>query len=192
MKTINTISDTLGYTIDTYTMFNPSDAIADDDWTDDTEFDHTAYLAELANYCAEELTRACSEAKFKAEFTATGSYSPNAYNFATDNAELLIEFDNDRVLAYIYAHLVKFSDYLKENFTSYDGFASFVPNNWTEFSRGFRIGDTIEADRNWAIMLGWYMRESEILTVDDYIDAMNDHVSEAAYNHATNLAEEEI
>jgi hypothetical protein len=191
MKTINTISDTIGYTIDSYTMFSPSDAIADDDWTDDTEIDGAAYVAELANHCAEILERACSDAKFKAKFTATGSYSPSYYNFSTDNAELLISFDDAKVLAYIYAHLVKFSDYLKENFTSYDGFSSFVPNNWTEFSRGFRTGDTIEADRNWAIMLGWYMRESEILTLDDYIDAMNDHVSEAAYNHATNLAEEE-
>jgi hypothetical protein len=191
MKIINTISDTIGYTIDTYTMFSASDAIADDDWTDDTEIDSTAYVAELANHCAEILEWACNNDNFKAKFTATSSYSPNYYNFSTDNAELLIEFDDAKVLAYIKRNLPKFKEYLKDTFTSYSGFMSFVPNNWPEFWAEVNGSEAVAADRNWAIMLGWFMRESEILTEDDYIDAMNDHVSEAAYNHATNLTEEE-
>lgn len=191
MKTINTISETLGYTIDTYGMFNPDYYIDDDDWTDDTDFDHIAYVAELSNYCAEVIERACGYdfVKFKCRVSATGSFSPREYNFKTDNGELLIEFDDAKVLKYIKAHQDTFNEYLKNKFTSYDGFWSFVANNWPEFIAEMD-NSTEEHDRNWAIMLGWFLHHSEILTEDDYIDQMHEHASEAAYNCATNLRQE--
>jgi hypothetical protein len=194
MRTINTVSETIGYTIDTYGQFEP-DLWLDDseagEYGEDWDFDHTAYVADLANYCAETIERACSFdfVKFKLKATATGSYSPREYNFATDNAELLIEFDDRRVLDYVKRHLPEFRQYLKDTFTSYDGFMSYVPNDWAEFlgqAMG-QTGDDIDRDRNWAIMLGWYLRHSEILTLDDYFDAMNDHASEAAYNNVTDV-----
>lgn len=189
MKTINTISETLGYTIDTYGMFNPDGWLDDDpdlgEYGTDWDFDHTAYVASLSNFCAEILERHSGFAKFKATFTATSSYSPREYNFKTDNAELLIEFDDDKVLKHITTHQPEFDKYLKNTFTSYDGFMSFVANNWQEFVA--EMLETTEAhDRNWAIMLGWYMRR-EVLSEDDYIDEMNDNASEAAYNSVTDV-----
>lgn len=190
MKTINTISDTLGYTIDTYGQFNPDGWLDDDEklgeYGTDWDFDHTAYVASLSNFCAEELERHASFAKFNAKFTTTSSYSPREYNFKTDNAELMIEFDDKTVMQYIRKHADEFKLMLKDRFTSYNGFMSFVPNNWPEFMAEAGGDSVVDADRDWAIMLGWYLQR-EVLSEDDYIDAMNDYASEAAYNSVTDV-----
>lgn len=187
MKTISTISSVLGYTIDTYSYFDPWEAIADEDVGEDSEIDHVAYVADVANYCAEVLTKEAD--KILLEVTCTGSHSPREYNFSTDEAELLIRLNSARLGRYIDAHLAEFNEYLRETFTSYDGFWSYVPNNWRDFKRQLRAGGAIESDRNWAVMLGWYMRR-EVITEEQYVNAMYEQIGEAAYGNATNLVEE--
>ena len=192
MKTINTISDTLGYTLDTYSTFSATKAIAEQDWADDTELDQAAYVADLANHQADLLNNYADDVA--RSFTCTGSYSPSEYNFATDNSELLIELDDYKLMDYINKHKPEFEQYLRDNFTSYDGFMSFVPNDWAEFSAELYtelyVEDKIKADRNWAIMLGWYMHR-ELLTDEEYTEEMYDGLSELAYGNAKNLAEQE-
>lgn len=185
--TINTISDTLGYTLDTYSTFDPYALIDDGDWTEQTDFDHTAFVADFAN-CQAELLQKYHD-RVLLEVTAMGSYSPREYNFKTDNSELIIKLNSRVLLKYITDNIGEFGDYLRETFTSYDGFMSFVANNWQEFVAELNENTEVH-DRNWAIMLGWYLRR-ETLTLDDYFDNMYDMASEAAYNNASNLAEQE-
>ena len=61
-------------------------------------------------------------------------HSPKFYNFETDKIEIEIDCDWQHILdeARI-KYRDAFNDYLRQNFTSYDGFWSFVPNNVGEF-----------------------------------------------------------
>lgn len=189
---ITTISETLGYTIDTYSLFDPYEAIAEDDWTDDTEIDHEKYVRDLAEHQAEVLNscidRYAKTASILKGFKCTGSSSPREYNFATDSSELEIEFNSVNLMAYIKANMPEFEEYLKENFTSYDGFMSYVENDWAGFHNQLKNGDSYDINRSWSIMIGWYMRR-ELLEEEEYRNDMYDGLSEIAYNNASNLAE---
>lgn len=61
-------------------------------------------------------------------------HSPKFYNFETDKVEIEIDCDWQRILDEARIKWRNtFDEYLRENFTSYDGFWSFVPNNAGEF-----------------------------------------------------------
>ena len=60
--------------------------------------------------------------------------SPSFYNYRTDRLVLSVNVDVELLKGYAYSsHPIEFESYLKENFTSYDGFISFVPNNLSDF-----------------------------------------------------------
>ena len=60
--------------------------------------------------------------------------SPRFYNYRTDRLVLSVNVDVELLKGYAYSsHPIEFESYLKENFTSYDGFISFVPNNLSDF-----------------------------------------------------------
>lgn len=60
--------------------------------------------------------------------------SPRFYNYRTDRLVLSVNADVELLKGYAYSsHPIEFESYLKENFTSYDGFISFIPNNLSDF-----------------------------------------------------------
>ena len=59
--------------------------------------------------------------------------SPKEYNLGTDEIYALATFDKDELLNYLIKNSDKFEEYCKNNFLSYDGFNSFLPNNAYEF-----------------------------------------------------------
>jgi hypothetical protein len=187
--TINTISSVIGYTLDTYATFVWHEMLADEDIDDATEVDQVAYVADLANYQAELLNDQTDD--ILKRVTATGSNSPSYYNFSTDEAELMIEFNKTRLMNYASQHREEFNDYLRENFTNYDGFRSNVPNNWQQFFGEIK-GDDVDdvVDRDLGVLLGWYLHR-EVLNNEDYLDEMVNNATDAAYDNAINLAEGE-
>lgn len=64
--------------------------------------------------------------------------SPKEYNFETDKLVVKIEF-NKRALEEwcLKSKPDKFNEYLKENYSSYDGFTSFTPNSIGEFKQKY-------------------------------------------------------
>lgn len=65
------------------------------------------------------------------EFVAL--HSPSFYNFETDKLEMEITVDWEKLLTWVQEHRDDFTQYLQDNYTSCDGFTSFVPNNYNEF-----------------------------------------------------------
>lgn len=53
-------------------------------------------------------------------------FSPREYNFATDWFDFEITVDEDMMGKYVWSD-TKFDEYLKENYSSYDWFTSFMP-----------------------------------------------------------------
>ena len=76
--------------------------------------------------------------------------SPKEYNFTNDTIEADIEIDPKDLLDAVDRHLPEFDQYIKDNFTSYDGFISFVSNDhidWLkDLERLARGEDTEEVD----------------------------------------------
>lgn len=72
------------------------------------------------------------------------TYHPNFYNFETDS--VIFKFDyNDSIYnwlcGYAITNQLEFDKFLNDNYTSYDGFISFTPNNWNDWLSGWRKDD---------------------------------------------------
>ena len=55
--------------------------------------------------------------------------SPKYYNYSNDKIKILIKPNKNKILEYISKNFENWDKYLKNNFTSYDGFFSFYSNN---------------------------------------------------------------
>ena len=117
-------------------------------------------------------------------------YSPKYYNFETDS--LIIKMDiNLRALKTFCFKTNKdmFNKYLKENFTSYDGFLSFVDNNIKDFINTYKT--TIDKNREINVMIEYYLLTQINNTLDcDNFDCDNsyqysiyEYANESLYNH---------
>jgi len=62
--------------------------------------------------------------------------SPAYYNFTTDKLHLLVDFNLTALKKYCFIdNREDFNFYLQENYTSYDGFISFIDNNIKDFEK---------------------------------------------------------
>ena len=76
------------------------------------------------------------EVNFIKSIHFTGFWSPREYNFATDQLDFTLEIDRELMLKEL-AKLIDskdFKQFLKDNYSSYDGSMSFTPNNYQEIS----------------------------------------------------------
>ena len=94
-------------------------------------FDNDKYKAKIQELAADFLTYEIDENFVKIE--AGELYSPKYYNFDTDNVELIVEFDKVKILNNVFKDVNAFDSFLKENYSSYDGFCSFTANNFDEW-----------------------------------------------------------
>ncbi len=81
-----------------------------------------------------------------------GYYSPKEYNFESDCCDFELEVDWDlfyqKVLNYTKDNIIEFNAYLKDNYSSYDGFMSFTANNdgdWLEDFKNKRVQEIAAA-----------------------------------------------
>lgn len=66
-------------------------------------------------------------------------YSPRYYNFETDSLLIDIDVNIKNLKNYCFRiHKNDFNQYLKDNFTSYDGFISFIENNICTFKEQYK------------------------------------------------------
>lgn len=94
-------------------------------------FDFDKYKTKIQELAADFLTYEIDENFITIQ--AGELYSPKYYNFDTDNIELTVEFDKFKLLDAIKKDVNAFDTFLKENYSSYDGFCSFTANNFDEW-----------------------------------------------------------
>ena len=123
-------------------------------YNSDTEYNLNRYLNEdsenpveyeikdFAGFCRKVAESAASfldsdssiDTDILSDLTLDHIDSPRFYNFSTDRLVLNVSVDVQKLSEYaLIQHLDAFESYLKENYTSCDGFISFVPNNAHEF-----------------------------------------------------------
>lgn len=73
-------------------------------------------------------------------YTAGGWWSPREYNFHHDQNDFVLEGDWDKIYKFCADH-EDFPQFLKDNYTSCDGFTSFTTNNLEGWKLDFESGD---------------------------------------------------
>jgi hypothetical protein len=174
------------YTIDTYGTFSAD--LLDDDWFEESEFNHEQYVKDLAELHAEVINGVLPAGGINS-VRVVGTSSPMWYNFATDEADLEIDVDIDHLLRYLQMHdnEKEFDKFLHERFTDRDGFMSYTTNNIKEF---YQVLDRehemwnqdIDHDKHVGVLVGWYL-ERECLTGEEYLDEMYNGVHEILWNN---------
>lgn len=97
-------------------------------------FDFDKYKTKIQELAADFLTYEIDDNNGnEIKIEAGELYSPKYYNFDTDNIELTVEFDKFKLLDAIKKDVNAFDTFLKENYSSYDGFCSFTANNFDEW-----------------------------------------------------------
>jgi hypothetical protein len=90
-------------------------------------------------------------------------YSPREYNFSTDTIDFTLTVNKTKLKQTLnqLKDDQKFHEYLKDNFTSYDGFMSFTPNNYDELKDNI-INEGNEEDQAIGALIT-YLAGEEIL-----------------------------
>lgn len=192
MKIRSTILAELFYTIDTYSQF--STELLDEEWFDESEFNHSLFLKELADLHAEIIQNNLPAGGINSvDVVAVGS--PHEYNFSTDWCELEIDVDLDKLREYLENGVsLEFDAFLRERFTSRSGFMSFTPNNIMDFNEVLdKVSDEYSSEEDFdkcvTVLAGWYLTR-EVLTEDEYLDEMYDRVYEIMSNNFKQFTDE--
>lgn len=115
-----------------------------------------------------------------------GIVSPKFYNFDTDRLMTEITYDDDALASYCFEHnRNEFEIYLRQNFTSYDGFHSFIANNIHDFKEQMEFEESLErprpSDRCSQVMLEFYL--SQNLDLERVRDLVAEFAFETMYEY---------
>lgn len=107
---------------------------------------------EAAKILYESLSLECYDIIKDVKFNSINS--PRFYNFETDKLILKVKLNKRGLLRWIKEYKTDFNSYLKENYTSRDGFWSFIENNFNDFMQQYesegRVGRCVD------VMLDFY------------------------------------
>ena len=93
---------------------------------DNVEFDYNNYYLELSKELCYKIEDKLEDFIYKIEFSKLKS--PKFYNFSNDYIECKIKPKKQAILNYIKNNNNNWNKYLKDNYTSYDGFISSYDN----------------------------------------------------------------
>jgi hypothetical protein len=157
----------------TYYEFREDDFLYEESLEyEDIEVDYDQYQLDVVNAYASHVEDVIPWVK---SIKVQRVVSPKYYNFSNDSANIEVDYDFHAMRKYVYLHRDKFATYLKNNYTSYDGFISFYSNTfegWEESTDKFRDLDhhRLGAVMNFAFRneLDWdQFDDPEIQTYDE-------------------------
>lgn len=112
--------------------------------------------------------------------------SPQYYNFETDKLNIKIDFNLTKLKKYCFnTEKEEFNQYLKDTYTSYDGFISFISNNIKDFKKSYKD----DTDRSINVMIEFYLLKNTNL--EYYEDDLMEYANEAVYEYADIYAEDD-
>lgn len=92
---------------------------------DKIDFDYSGYYKEKAEYCCHWVEQEMRSLGFDCTIEFEQVNSPREYNFSNDSIHCKVSIDIDNLIDYATKNWLEFSEYIKENYSSYDGFISF-------------------------------------------------------------------
>tara|TARA_R110001606_G_scaffold238925_1_gene386926 strand:+ start:88 stop:693 length:606 start_codon:yes stop_codon:yes gene_type:complete len=108
--------------------------------------------------------------------------SPRYYNFENDEIICEIDMDIKEIINYIEKNIIMFDSYISENFTSRDGFASFVSNSGADWVNDLKQAEDLP--RKLGTVLQFALdNEADCLEMDLYCHC-NEQVQEIPFNES--------
>tara|TARA_A100001201_G_C4020323_1_gene180397 strand:- start:30 stop:623 length:594 start_codon:yes stop_codon:yes gene_type:complete len=95
---------------------------------DDIEFDYKNFYNELSELITNEVEFQLKDYVHSIKYLKLNS--PKYYNYSNDSIECEIAPNMEAIKEYINKYQEEWSQYLKDNYTSYDGFCSFHSNDY--------------------------------------------------------------
>lgn len=108
--------------------------VTEDIWD---EFDYSNFQKDIIEQCCGVIENECP---FLEKVELEEVVSPREYNFRNDSANVEMLVDIKKIKEWIKTHKEVFKEYLKDTYTSYDGFSSSYPNDyegWKEETKNF-------------------------------------------------------
>ena len=109
------------------------------------------------------------EVNFIKSIHFTGFWSPREYNFATDQLDFTLEIDRELMLKEL-AKLIDskdFKQFLKDNYSSRDGFMSFTANNYQDLYQDI-IDESKHQDQAISALINFIRPEDNSINLDTY------------------------
>ena len=199
--TIRTSTEMLGiFSTDTYALYSNGDFNNYDfDYLEETEgITFLQALNKVIMPVAEELLEDALDPVISCKVKAVEVVNPREYNFTTDNTIVDISF-NGNDFKKLKANAVRdpaFSKYLKDNYSSYSGFISFMADNLEKFNEqdleeqfcqvvSFYISDSEKENyqqKFWYELLDDVYDKYSYLWIDDEDDYYNESFSRKRVN----------
>jgi len=143
----------------------------------DIEFDYVDYRNRVAEKCISSIWNELKSNDLDIDIEFDAVYSPRFYNFENDVINCTYKVSNEdfeKIVKYCETNIEEFTEYLKENYSSYSGFHSFFdtePNIWF---RLYLDEDNNKFQRAFAGILK-FLLENEGYTIDEmYNDAQEE------------------
>lgn len=161
------------------------DTFVKEDWNG-----YKNYVGEKSCEVLEDFLR---EKGFDCKVVFENVYSPREYNFSNDSVNCSIEVDDnfiDKVRNFVLQYSELFAEYIKDNYTSYDGFMSYYSNNSNDWIK--HINEDISAHELGSILLFILLVEDdELKDFSDVVDEYNENLYENIYkNEYIHLSDE--
>jgi hypothetical protein len=120
-------------------------------------------------------------------------YSPQYYNYETDSLVIDVKLNLTKLKNYCFKeHKEAFNKYLKDNFTSYDGFISYIANNIYTFMEDYKQQPNtkeINVMIEYYLLTQIYDSDSNFEGYSSYEERLYTDVNEILYEHLETITE---
>ena len=151
---------------------------------DDCEWDYKEYNLRVSEKCVEVIEEELNDLlNIDMNITFESLQSPKYYNYSTDSINIEIEMESlDVILEYLEENKENFTKYIKDRYTSYDGFTSFKSNDsdlWVE-----DISNVEDLSHKLGAVLDFILENEEYNTIDLYngLDGVGCYILCTNYN----------
>ena len=144
-------------------------SIEDGKTWDDYEWDYVDYHNRVAESCVNGIGEQLSNLGIKVVFQKI--VSPKFYNFDNDRINVAFNLDTDtfdKLHKFLLDNIEDFKDYLKEHYTSYDGFRSFHSNEPLDWFKALESKSQKLLEHKLSGILNFYLECEEFTTNDLY------------------------
>ena len=120
------------------------------------DYDFQEFMQAAGEACVDSLNDELYAHDVITDMSYAGMHSPRYYNYDTDKVLIDVDYNFIALVKYCrHTNKDKFNQYLKDNYTSYDGFISFVENS----VEGFFSKDWFNSHKNMAVqvMIEFYL-----------------------------------
>lgn len=106
---------------------------------------------------------------------------PRFYNYENDKINGYVNLPLDMVIEYMNNNAEEFQQYLKDNYSSRDGFTSFVPTNLDDFRKELKSDLSKDVDRDLGILVEFIIEKELKMTPDEIYEKLSDELIENVY-----------